>query len=398
MINCTVEKIKIRDLIKNYCNNAEEGVFGYDRRLAIRPPYQREFVYKPAQSAKVIETIIQEMSLGLFYWIVNIDANGNETYEVLDGQQRTISICEYFTNNSSPNFDKKDLELYGMQTLGKFDGINFETAGEMAAHLLDYEILVAKVRCEDTQQKTELFKRINIAGEPLTTQEIRNAVFANEFTADAKAYFSKTGCTATTGFYDKYISGTPIRQEIFETALDWAQMNDDDPGTHDIDSYMRKHSKDTNAQELKSIYQEILGWAHSMFGDDLERLTKKAKWGELYRDYGKNKYRERDMEAEAKKLLKDDEVTKKSGIIEYLLSGNEKFLSLRAFKEDDMIRKYDEQKGICPLCGRHFGDHKKMHGDHIKPWSLGGKTTYDNLQMLCPECNIKKSNQDFSED
>ena len=35
-----------------------------------------------------------------------------------------------------------------------------------------------------------------------------------------------------------------------------------------------------------------------------------------------------------------------------------------------------------------------MHGDHIKPWSKGGATERENLQMLCSECNLKKSAYD----
>ena len=48
--------------------------------------------------------------------------------------------------------------------------------------------------------------------------------------------------------------------------------------------------------------------------------------------------------------------------------------------------------GKCPHCGGTFA-FEQMEGDHIKPYSQGGKTEYSNLQMLCTPCNRKKSNK-----
>lgn len=92
-------------------------------------------------------------------------------------------------------------------------------------------------------------------------------------------------------------------------------------------------------------------------------------------------------------LMADKEVTKNSGIYEYLLTGKEKYLSLRQFDEEDARTVYEQQQGICPICGQHF-DFEKMHADHIKPWHAGGKTVPENLQMLCRDCNLKKSGQE----
>jgi hypothetical protein len=41
-----LHEIPIRDIVKDYVDNQEEGVLGYVKKLNIRPPYQREFVYK----------------------------------------------------------------------------------------------------------------------------------------------------------------------------------------------------------------------------------------------------------------------------------------------------------------------------------------------------------------
>ena len=47
----------------------------------------------------------------------------------------------------------------------------------------------------------------------------------------------------------------------------------------------------------------------------------------------------------------------------------------------------------CIACGRGVPDGVKLHIDHKTPFSLGGLTELINLQTLCNECNIGKSNK-----
>ena len=86
----------------------------------------------------------------------------------------------------------------------------------------------------------------------------------------------------------------------------------------------------------------------------------------------------------------EDDVTKKSGIYEYLFDGQEKHLSMRVFNDNMKRSAYEKQNGICVKCGRHF-DMNEMEGDHIKPWAKGGKTAKAIDQMLCKDCNRTKS-------
>ena len=95
-----LREISIRDVVNGYLNNDEEGVVGYSGNLNIRPKYQREFIYKDAQRDAVIETVKKNFPLNVMYWVKNND----NTYEVMDGQQRTISICEYVHGKFSLNF------------------------------------------------------------------------------------------------------------------------------------------------------------------------------------------------------------------------------------------------------------------------------------------------------
>ena len=90
-------KITVRDLVEDYHDDGEGGVRGYGGKLDIRPPFQREFVYKDKQRNAVIETINKGFPLNVMYWAVRQEG----TYEVIDGQQRTISAAQYVEGDYS---------------------------------------------------------------------------------------------------------------------------------------------------------------------------------------------------------------------------------------------------------------------------------------------------------
>lgn len=358
-----LNKIKIRELVQGYEDNEEQGVRAYGGRLDIRPPYQREFVYKDKQRDAVIETVQKNFPLNVMYWV----KTGEDSYEVLDGQQRTLSICQYFDNEFSLNF------------MG-FANLPTDKQNEF----LDYELMV--YICEGTDsEKLDWFKTINIAGEKLTNQELRNSVYTGPWLADAKRYFSKTSGPAY-AIGEKLLKGVPNRQEYLETVLSWINNGE-------IENYMAQHQHDKNANALWTYYQSVINWVDMLFPTKYYRKEMKGQpWGELYNRYHENIYDAEEFEAEINRLFQDQEVQKNSGIYPYLFDHKEKHLNLRAFTDNQKSTKYEEQKGICPICQQHF-EPKEMDGDHITPWSEGGKTTYENLQMLCKDCNRRKYNK-----
>ena len=90
------------------------------------------------------------------------------------------------------------------------------------------------------------------------------------------------------------------------------------------------------------------------------------------------------------KLILDDDVSKKSVIYPYILTRKEKHLSIRAFTDAIKQKVYEKQKGICTICKENF-ELSEMEADHITHWHEGGKTNEENCQMLCKECNRRKS-------
>lgn len=357
-----LHKIPVCKVIAGYKDSDEEGVVAYNGKLDIRPKYQREFVYKEKQRNAVIETVNNNFPLNVMYWMVREDGG----YEMLDGQQRTISIGQYVNGD----FSLKDRFFHNLTK-------------EEQDKILDYELMI--YFCEGTdKERLDWFKTINIAGEKLTDQEIRNAVYTGPWLSDAKLKFSKSNCAAYLLANDggQLVSGSPIRQEYLETVISWINNGR-------IEDYMAKHQHDKNADELWKYFQNVIEWVRKTF-TNYRREMSNVPWGDLYNQFKNKKLNSKKLEIEIGKLMQDEDVTKKSGVYEYVLTRNEKFLNIRAFNDNMKREAYERQKGICKKCKKHF-EIEEMEADHIKPWHEGGKTTAENCQMLCRQDNRTKS-------
>lgn len=364
-----LKQITIRELTEGYNDMDDEGVVAYGGKLNVRPKYQRNFVYDDKKRNEVIRSIRRNFPINVMYWAVNPDG----TYEMLDGQQRTISICEYVG---------KEFSINAMF----FHSLTEEERNQ----ILDYPLQV--YFCEGTdKEKLEWFEIINIATEVLTPQELRNAVYTGEWLTDAKKKFSKRQCVASK-MNEGLVSGDPNRQALLENVLLWCAERDGIKGKKNdqICEYMSRHQFDKNANREWQYFQDIINWAHKIFGQKVTSIMKGQDWGILYNKYHDNFYDSDDVAKEMSRLLKDDDVTNNRGIIEYILDRDERHLSIRAFTQAQKELMYEEQKGICPGCGNHF-ELSEMEADHRKPWSKGGKTEISNGMMLCSDCNRKKS-------
>lgn len=366
--------IKVKDVFVNYADNGEDGVFAYAGKLTIRPAYQREFVYSAEQAEEVIHTILKGFPLNVMYWV----KTGDEQYEVLDGQQRTLSVMQYLKHQFPITIDDKKYYWDALPD-DKYDTI------------MNYEFTV--YICEGNEsEKLDWFKIVNIAGEKLTEQELRNSVYTGEWLSDAKRYFSKRNCAAK-GMADKYITGDPVRQELLEKALKGICEYQ---GIKDITGYMAIHKSDNDADELWQYFQDVIRWTEKIFPTYYTDM-KGIDWCHLYNEYHSNSYNSSVMSSEVKRLHEDEDVQKTKGIYEYLLSKDfdpfaGRLLNLRVFDKRDKMVAYSKQNGMCPICKQYF-QFDEMEGDHIKPWSKGGQTTLDNCQMLCKDCNGKKTDK-----
>lgn len=353
-----LHEIQVEKLTDGFVDNAEQGVVAYGGKLDIRPPYQREFIYKDQQRNAVIDSLRQDFPLNVMYWAVRDDGN----FEVIDGQQRTLSISQYVNGDYS------------------IDGLAFHNLQpDQQEQILRYKVMVYFCSGTDSE-KLDWFRTINIAGEEHTVQELRNAVYAGPWTADAKRHFSKTGCPAY-GLASDYMKGSPIRQDYLETAIRWRSDGR-------IEEFMSKHQHDKNATPLWQYFQKVIGWAKATFPHYRHEM-KSVDWGNLYNQFKDEEYDTDTLEERVTELMMDDDVGRKSGIYPYVLNGDERHLNIRAFSANMRREAYERQKGICPVSKEHF-EIEEMEADHITPWHEGGKTTAENCQMLSREANRRK--------
>jgi len=350
--------VSVRELAAGYTDNQEAGVVGYSGQLDIRPPYQREFVYKDRQRDAVVDTVFKTYPLNVMYWAVRLDGG----FEIIDGQQRTISVCQYVNNDFS------------------FNGRYFNNLqADEQEKFLNYQLTI--YRCSGTDsEKLAWFRTINIAGEKLTDQELRNAVYSGSWVSAAKPIFSKSNCPAYLLGND-YLTGTPIRQDYLETVISW--LND-----NDIEGYMAAHQHDPNANAEWLYFQSVIAWVRATFPNYRSEM-KSVPWGFLYNKHKNNKLDPAKLEAEVARLMEDEDVSNKKGIYSYLLNGEERHLSIRAFSKNQKREAFERQKGICVKCKKKF-EIEEMEADHITPWSKGGRTDADNCQLLCADDNRRK--------
>jgi len=382
--------IMVREVVESYVDNAEEGVVGYGGKLNIRPAYQREFVYKDEQRNEVIRTLMRgypstEFPLNVMYWAKTDDGH----FELIDGQQRTISFCQYATNGFSI----------------MIDGIpqNFDNLSpEKKEYFLNYKLQVYV--CEGTSdEKLDWFTIINVAGEPLTQQELLNANYTGQWLSSAKRYFMKSNSPAYL-LANKYIEieANQSRGKGLETAIKWIS-NDN------VKQYMADHQNDDNADTLWQHFRTVIDWVESIF-TEYHREMKGLNWGRLYEQYHEQSYDPVAVSAQMQKLYGDLYVKNRSGIFEYILGGSvdTKLLDVRVF--EDAIKnsvyavqtKAAETKGEsnCPHCALGHDANKnkiweldEMDADHVTAWSKGGATSADNCQMLCKTHNRAKGNR-----
>lgn len=376
-MNITLTKVTVAELIDGYENNAEEGVVAYTGRLNVRPKYQREFIYNEKQQKAVIDTVLKGFPLNTMYWVKNSDG----TFEVLDGQQRTLSICEFAEGNFFFKIGDNDMTIHNIRRIYP----------ELYKNFMDYELLI--YICEGTKdEQLNWFTTINIAGEALTAQELRNINYTGEWLTSAKKYFSKTNCPAAMIAMEKgtaYVSGTPIRQDILERVLMWITDTRDSKDMSKVCQYMAQHQNDKNANELWEYFSSVIDWVKELF-PNYRKEMKGVDWGFLYNDYHDIEYDPDELEEIIEALYANEDVTKQKGIYYYVFDEDETHLSIRKFPEAVRNRVYTKQRGVCPICGEHFSL-SKMEADHIIPWSKGGRTIESNCQMLCKSCNKDKS-------
>lgn len=382
--------ITIADLIKNYNDGGEDNkVTAYAGKLNIRPAFQRAFVYSPQERNKVMQSVYNGLPLNSMYWAKNDDGS----FEVIDGQQRIISICQYLTNNDGEgnpiaiNFNGRNNQC--------FENLSSDKQKEILSYPLNVYI------CQGTyDEKLDWFHTINIAGKTMMEQELRNADYVGRWLNCAKEYFSKkqNNPAINEAFYDNDSHNTLLsengetanRQALLEKVLTWISLSD--VKTYPtLVSYMAQHCQDNNADELISYYKNVIQWVKQTF-KTYRKDMKGKDWGVLYNKYAQNTYNSTQIEQTLQYLYdifdEDPDGLQKSGFYEYALSGNPTLIWHRIFSEKQQKQVYKNQGCACALCHKKF-DFNLLEAHHKVAFADGGETTISNCLMICHDCHAE---------
>jgi len=380
--------VTVADICDGFVYNELEGkgLYGLDGKLTIQPEYQRNYIYAEKGGSKeqaVIHSLLQGYPLGVIYF----NKVGKNKFEVLDGQQRITSFGRFVTNkfaimdNGNPkNFDSLPAD---------------QQTKILNSGLLIYE-------CEGTETEIkQWFETINIAGVPLNSQELLNAIYSGPFVTLAKAEFSNSQ-NANIQKWSAYVKGSANRQDFLERALDWVSKSD-------IGSYMSAHRNDKNINDLKAYFNAVIDWVSTVFTDVLPEM-RGLEWGRLYETYHGKSYDSGKLSTAVQTLAADDYITNRKGIFEYVLGGSidKELLAVRVFDVKTKRVAYNKQtqeaqakgKSNCPLCAVGENANKariygldEMDADHVSAWSKGGDSSAKNCQMLCVTHNRAKGNR-----
>jgi hypothetical protein len=380
--------ITVADICDGFVYNELEGrgLFGLGGKLTIQPEYQRNYIYAESGGKKeqdVIHSLLKEYPLGLIYF----NKVAKDRFEVLDGQQRITSIGRFVTNKfaimdgGNPKY---------------FDSL----PADQQAKIRDSKLLIYE--CEGTETDIKKwFETINIAGVPLSPQELLNAIYSGPFVTLSKAEFSNSQ-NANIQKWSAYVRGSANRQEFLERALGWVSKGD-------IGGYMGQHRYDNNINGLKTYFNSVIDWVSTVFVDVLAEM-KGLEWGRLYEEYHGKSYDPKKMSDDINKLAADDYVQARKGIFEFLLGGSvdTKLLDVRVFDTKVKRGAYAKQtqaaerkgESNCPHCAIGHDANKsrvykfeEMDADHVAAWSKGGGTSANNCQMLCINHNRAKGNR-----
>ena len=278
------DTLTVRQLVDGYRDSGDNGVVALGGKLNVRPAFQREFVYSPSDRDRVMKSVYDNLPLNVMYWAKNPDG----TFEIIDGQQRTISICQFITNNDG----------YGNPIAINFDGRRTQTFATLSPEkqneiLDDYKLQVYV--CDGTEdEKLEWFQTINIAGKVMEEQELLNADYTGTWLTSAKSFFSKkdNNLALNYRYYDNNQKHSLIainnesanRQALLHLVLGWI-IDTDSELYPEIKNYMSIHRNDKNADEIINYYKSVIDWVHNVFGEKYYDEMRGLPWGLIYNKY-----------------------------------------------------------------------------------------------------------------
>lgn len=352
-----------------------------DNKIISDIELQRAIVYDADKQALVIDSLYNGIPLPAFYLWKNNDG----ILEVLDGKQRIEAIRKFKINEL----------LYNGKTWKGYSDTDLQDKVNNAE-------LTIIVCCGTEEQKREIFKRINTLGVPLSRYEVLNGLYHGVYLEGLEDYI-RTNADAKRVLPTASLDRGDNKYHLLEYIY-YVRHDSHFPKKDELDEYVKQHKDKSFQDEVKKI-KPYISFIRDVFNEkskispvlkfklSVKYLKDRAIWLQhkdaIWKEV--NDF----MKSEGYRLSP----TKDADIEVMILGivGNYRVDPKRLFTQDDKLRllseKTPDENGLyeCEDCHQHFRA-EELTVDHIRPWSLGGRTELSNAQLLCRACNSRKSN------
>lgn len=194
----------------------------------IIPFYQRRYVWKIEQASRLIESFLMGLPVPQVFLYVNSD----DKLEVIDGQQRIMSVKYFFEGffGEPDNQNRRQIfKLKGLSERSEYNGKTFEElAPRDQRRLRNATLRAIHIKQLKPSLRNDsvfhIFERLNTGGTQLKPQEIRNAVYRGKIVDELKLMNSNAGWHKILGIRmaDKSQKDVELVLRLFALFESWA--------------------------------------------------------------------------------------------------------------------------------------------------------------------------------
>lgn len=390
-----------------------------DGDLNTNPDFQRDYVYKDKQASKLVESIL----LGIPIPNVFFCQEDDESFSVIDGQQRIVSLTKFLNN---------ELKLTGLEEIKEYNGLKYKDLPKDEQRKYKNTTLnCIKILKENKNLKYEIFTRLNQGAVKLKPQELRNCIYRGSFNSLLEEMAKKKKEKLKKLFfednnnkkYQEYIlrffalrDFSQYKGSLLKTMNEFMELHKNEPkenikkiekeffsvfdivksvlGNQAFCAYDR--SKKVLMNKFSPTVYDSIMIAFSFFdkrglqnnADKIKKEIKKIKTGN--REYQDASYGS--SGSKSKVLTRISIIF--SLLQEYVKETEDKIGDRRLYSKDEKIHLWNmSKKHKCCYCGQEILSIDNAEVDHSKPYSKGGKTNLKNAKLIHSFCNKLKSNK-----
>lgn len=406
--------------IINLRTNKETAIAANQVYINKNPDFQREYeAWDDKLKTRFIETILIGRAMNPIWTIVNPDENSEE---ILDGMHRITTALDYLNNrfklNSKYFTDENRGEIYDKKSFGE---LNLDDQHKIRNYNFIFNQLDSTYRTDVTKRRDQ-YEILNRSSKTLNDYEFNKVLYGqffdlistykNEFNS---LFFHKTDkrgelqteiidiLVLSRDLPNSWSSVNTLRDKYYEETLGHTQQS--------VDIYLQKNEDDIKCKLVMMKKMIVTLKDHKFFSNNkkifnkyyfpykciISRLMFKFKDISLFNRHIIDIIEQLTiqiidvdiqliLECKSRNAMFQKKIIQR--IDEIINVSYERNKDKRLFAKLDIARKLQEQNNVCDECKL---SKETYEGHHIIEWSKGGKTIYDNLQVLCKACHVKKS-------